>query len=1381
MLSTIRPIFILTFFCVHLAAVGQECENLEVSIQNDTTLCSPGCVDLNGQVTGDYLFFRWSDPTGYINYFDLNPCIDVSGPNLFTLEVAQLNSTNLIDNGHFEGGNASFTSDYGYVDLSSAGCPLPVILCDGNYSVTDNPNPLNPSFIDCDDVTLGPGNMAVFNGASSPQNIWCQNITVNPNKPHIISSFATSFGFPFPRLQYTIDGTPIGNEFTVFTTGCNWFPLNLEWNSGANTNVEICIQNNEVSSSGNDFALDDIGFYELCIDSKSFSVDIGSPSVFIDESQTLINCTNPEIELSSIVLPITSTVDYEWSTQDGTIISSIDESNIIIGDGGEYMISVIDENGCSDVTFISIDVDTIKPMIAPLNFDTLTCTLDSTMLSIEAINNVSYSWYNSLGQISNQTSNSIEVDTSDLFYILVTGTNGCIDSFAFDVKENKQNPNIDLIGIDTLTCLDTQLILTVVSDSMITGYYWNTGDSLSQQIITESGVYEVTITSNNGCQANESFEIFKDQDKPSISIINDSLLTCLVDSIEVMTNVDSSIADIQWSQTDTQINTVIYNPGEYFVTVTGLNGCTQIDSITILEDKTKPNINIEGVQILTCLDTSITVVASSTFENVVFDWNGGNINDSISINNPGLYTLVATAPNGCKRDSFIEINQQTDAPGIISMSNGDLNCKEKETKIWVESDTPNAQYLWNNLVEDSVFIANQQGQYTVQVISPEGCISFDTVIINYDSIYIDIMLENGMLNCFTPQYDYNPLESINYDSVYWTLPDMTISELATVEISNAGSYYVSFLDSLGCIHNDSLEITIDTISPTFTYSVDTIRCNNDGEIQLFDVDQYEIEWIVGDISISEQSSFETDTAVNVQLQLTGINGCITVDTISIPNLSTTPMYSIQTNDITCKNTSGSIEIEGDNALMIDWEGDDFMIIDSLSMTTSSPGNYYITVTDDHLCTSFDTLSISIDTIAPMLVYNFNNITCMEPNATLEIALIDPSVSYYWINGIDTILNTQIVTMDPGTYTALVQNEANGCITSEEIIVEIDTTSPEIQLNASSFNCFNDSAFISLMTQNENVQIDWFHQNTWINDSKDSIIVGLPGIYTVNAVDTLNGCTSDQNIQIDTYIPLSFEFSIVQPTCIDTLGQISILSIEGGIGDYKWSLDGGITIEPNNIVQSLLPGVYSIWISDAEECVIIQEVEIFEVEGLNLSILEELFISPNEQIEVNPVINGNEILNIEWFPSDILSCSDCWNPSYLFNQDTILTITITDINGCMDSAIVNIFIEEEEEEEADQDIFIPNIFSPSNGENGNQTFNLFTSASNNVTIDYLSIYDRWGNLVFHQKDYLSNDPSLGWDGKYNGQDANQGVYVYSCKITFMDGSEKIFIGDILLVK
>jgi gliding motility-associated-like protein len=95
------------------------------------------------------------------------------------------------------------------------------------------------------------------------------------------------------------------------------------------------------------------------------------------------------------------------------------------------------------------------------------------------------------------------------------------------------------------------------------------------------------------------------------------------------------------------------------------------------------------------------------------------------------------------------------------------------------------------------------------------------------------------------------------------------------------------------------------------------------------------------------------------------------------------------------------------------------------------------------------------------------------------------------------------------------------------------------------------------------------------------------------------------------------------------------------------------------------------------------------------------------------------------------------------------------------------------------LFIPNSFTP-NGDGFNDRF--YIKGFGLSKIKHLSIFNRWGQLVFDKNNMPVNDESEGWDGSLNGiQPDKTGAYVYTMDVVCKDGQEFSYKGTILLIK
>jgi gliding motility-associated-like protein len=99
-------------------------------------------------------------------------------------------------------------------------------------------------------------------------------------------------------------------------------------------------------------------------------------------------------------------------------------------------------------------------------------------------------------------------------------------------------------------------------------------------------------------------------------------------------------------------------------------------------------------------------------------------------------------------------------------------------------------------------------------------------------------------------------------------------------------------------------------------------------------------------------------------------------------------------------------------------------------------------------------------------------------------------------------------------------------------------------------------------------------------------------------------------------------------------------------------------------------------------------------------------------------------------------------------------------------------------ESQERIFIPNSFSP-NDDGVNDYFTVFTKED--LKINYLRIFDRWGEMVFENTNFKSNDDVNGWNGKFRNAPLPSATYAYDILITDQHRCTKLLKGDISLLK
>ena len=273
------------------------------------------------------------------------------------------------------------------------------------------------------------------------------------------------------------------------------------------------------------------------------------------------------------------------------------------------------------------------------------------------------------------------------------------------------------------------------------------------------------------------------------------------------------------------------------------------------------------------------------------------------------------------------------------------------------------------------------------------------------------------------------------------------------------------------------------------------------------------------------------------------------------------------------------------------------------------------------------------------------------------------------------------------------------------------------------------------------------------------------------VSDINGCTLETSFSLSDPLPFSASISSMDPSCdLSNDGQIFIFDIAGGQTPYAIAVNNQ-PLDSLNLFD-LSAGVYIIDITDANNCLLSFTEELFAGNSTNFATYtEEYTILQGDSIGIVGTIEiGN--FDFEWVNNNqSLSCIDCPNPTASPASTTVYDLIITDDSGCTQS--ISILVEVETLEIID---VVPNIFSP-NGDNGNDEFRFISNNPLTIGVE-MSIYDRWGNLMFNNQS-VGNE--IAWDGTKNGKELNNGVYVYRLIIQYSDGSSKTLFGDVLLLK
>lgn len=287
------------------------------------------------------------------------------------------------------------------------------------------------------------------------------------------------------------------------------------------------------------------------------------------------------------------------------------------------------------------------------------------------------------------------------------------------------------------------------------------------------------------------------------------------------------------------------------------------------------------------------------------------------------------------------------------------------------------------------------------------------------------------------------------------------------------------------------------------------------------------------------------------------------------------------------------------------------------------------------------------------------------------------------------------------------------------------------------------------------KFDW--KNTGWNTP---LIQRLPaGIYELQITD-INNCSAELSVLIK-------EPPLLEPVtfdCRDLRGSFLILSAKGGVSPYSYSIDGK-HFEDQSLFDKLSPGeTFTLFTRDANGCTISQSFlmparydrMVTLPPSVKLDLGQKYLIET--QLNIPPSLVGN----LEWSPAAHLNCTDCLRPTLSALENETILLKVTDVFGCTDGASIIIKLNRLAA------IFMPNAFSP-NGDGNNDRFSIFADPRQIIRIHSLEIFNRWGQLVFYQKDMPINAENYGWDGTFKGKIQEPGMYIFKASLELSDGN------------
>jgi gliding motility-associated-like protein len=216
--------------------------------------------------------------------------------------------------------------------------------------------------------------------------------------------------------------------------------------------------------------------------------------------------------------------------------------------------------------------------------------------------------------------------------------------------------------------------------------------------------------------------------------------------------------------------------------------------------------------------------------------------------------------------------------------------------------------------------------------------------------------------------------------------------------------------------------------------------------------------------------------------------------------------------------------------------------------------------------------------------------------------------------------------------------------------------------------------------------------------------------------------------------------------------------------YQWFYNGtplNGTDAPN--FTTPVAGIYTMTITTSCGTYTSNPIEVIVRSLNNVSVNNDVIICGGESVQ----LHASGGMDYNWSPVTGLDHTTIPNPIASPVHTTAYTVTVKDQYGCTASATVNVTV-------MCDTLDIPNGFSPNHdGTNDYFVIDGIDGYAGNV----LFVYNRWGNLVYKQKDYDNK-----WDGRSNvngvmyGQELPNGTYYF---ILNLNNDEKPVNGFVVI--
>jgi hypothetical protein len=980
---------------------------------------------------------------------------------------------------------------------------------------------------------------------------------------------------------------------------------------------------------------------------------------------------------------------YDWSN-DGPENPDNDTQDLTDLTAGTYTVTVTDGVGTTGTLSVTItQPEAVSPVGTPTHVSCFGGSNGSISLVVTGgTGGYTYDWSNDGPDDPDDDPQNLTDLTAGSYTVTVTDANGC--SATTSVTVNQPSAVTASITAQTNVACNggTNGSATVTADGGTPGYTYSWSTSPAQTGATATGLaagsYTVIVTDDNGCQTTASATITE----PTL------LTSAITEQTDVAcnggTNGSATVtADggtpgytYSWSTSPAQTGATATDlaAGTYMVIVTDANGCQTTASATITEPAlltsaitAQTNVACNGGS-----NGSATVNAAGGTPGYSYSWSTNPVQTGATATGlaAGTYTVTVTDDNGCQVASFVTITEPDSLMLFIYQENASCNGLADGIAIAeVSGGTPEYDYLWNTVPEQTAFIATDlaAGTYTVTVTDANGCQANASVTITEPAILTSIITSQINVSCNglsdgsatvtaaggTPEYTYS-----------WnTSPAQTAASATGLA---AGTYMVTVTDANGCQTISSVTITEPaTLTSSITAQINVSCGGTNGSATVTatgGTTEYTYLW-----NTNPAQTDATATGLSAgtyTVTVTDNNGCQSTASATITEPVTLTLSITAQTDVSCNGGSnGSATVAADGGTpqyTYSWNTSPMQT--GATATGLAAGTYTVTVTDANSCTG--TTSVTINEPATAVSASITaqtNVSCnggVNGSATVAAEGGTPGYTYSWSTS-PAQTGATATDLAAGTYTVTVTDN-NGCQATVSVTITepaILTSSITAQINVSCNGGMDGSATVTADGGTSPYGYIW--SNGQINQTAMNLAAGT---YTVTVTDS-NGCQSTSSATITE--PANLTSSITAQTYVScnglSDGSATVTAAGGTPGyTYSWSTSPAQT---DATATGLAAGTYTVTVTDSNGCQTTASVTITEPATLTSSIIAQTNVS------CNGGSNGS-----------VTVTADGGTPEYTYSWNTnpaqtgatasglaagTYTVTVTDSNGCQSTSSVTI--------------------------------------------------------------------------------------------------------------